>query len=75
MTLNTQRLGSIARQTLAIVGIVFGVLTQSDSALHLPPVVSAWLGVGGVAILAIEHYVGDPSTGSTPPSSTLPPPS
>ena len=73
MTVNTQRFGSIARQGLAVLGIVFGVLTQSDSALHLPPVVSAWLGVGGVAILAIEHYVGDPSTGSTPP--TLPPPS
>ena len=40
MTLNTQRLGSLARQILAIAGILFGVLTQSDSALHLSPLVS-----------------------------------
>ena len=77
MTLNTQRIGSIARQGLAVLGIVFGVLTQSDSALHLPPVTSAWLGVGGLVILAIEHYLSDPSTGtpSSSTGSTLPPPS
>ena len=65
-TVNTQSLASIARQGLAILGIVFGILTQSVTTLHLPVAVSAWLGVGGVVILAIEHYVGDPSTGTTP---------
>jgi hypothetical protein len=70
MTVNTQSVSSIARQFLAILGIIFGVLTQSDAALHLPVVVSAWLGVGGVIILAIEHYVSDPSTGTTPPKAS-----
>ena len=67
MTVNTQSVSAIVRQFLAILGIIFGVLTQSDTALHLPVVVSAWLGVGGVIILAIEHYVSDPSTGAPPP--------
>jgi hypothetical protein len=64
-TVNIQRISSLGRQALAIAGIVFAILTQSDSALHLSPVVSAWMGVGGAVILAVEHYVSDPSTGST----------
>jgi hypothetical protein len=65
MTLNTQSVTSIARQVLALVGIVFSVLTQSVTALHLNPAESAILGVGGTLILAIEHYVSDPSTGTS----------
>jgi hypothetical protein len=68
-----QSLASIGRQVLAIVGVVFGVLTQSVSALHLPTAVSSILLVGGAVILAVEHYVSDPSTGSpvvvAPPAS------
>jgi hypothetical protein len=64
--MNTQQLSSIARQGLAILGIVFGVLTQSVTSLHLPAAVSSILVIAGSVILAIEHYVGDPSTGSTP---------
>lgn len=65
MTINTQRLGSFFRQTLAVLGIVFGVLTQSVQGLHLPVAVSSIITIGGAVILAIEHYVSDPSTGST----------
>jgi hypothetical protein len=65
MTVNSQQLASIARQGLAILGIVFGVLTQSVGSLHLPVAVSTALAIGGTVILAIEHYVSDPSTGST----------
>ena len=70
MTLNTQSTASIFRQILAILGIVFGVLTQSIASLHLPIALSTAITVGGATILAIEHYVGDPSTGtpSKPPS-------
>ena len=73
ITVNTQQIASIARQVLAIVGIVMGVLTQSLSSLHLPTAVSTALTVGGTLILAIEHYVGDPSTGTTPPVVVAPP--
>ncbi len=65
MTINTQPLASVARQGLAILGIVFGVLTQSVGSLHLPVAISSILTVGGAAILAIEHYVADPSTGTS----------
>ena len=66
--MTVQSVASIFRQALAILGIVFGILTQSVAALHLSPVVSAWIGVGGVVILAIEHYVADPSTGTPAPT-------
>lgn len=65
--LTSQQLGSYLRQALAIVGIVFGVLTQSVTALHLPVAVSSVIAVAGAVILAVEHYVGDPSTGSSSP--------
>jgi hypothetical protein len=69
---STQAIASIARQVLAVAGIVFGVLTQSDAGLHLPVELSSILAVGGAVILAIEHYVADPSTGTpvapTPPA-------
>jgi hypothetical protein len=73
MTLNTQSISAIARQVLAIVGIIFGVLTASVSSLHLPIAVSTVLTVGGTIILAIEHYVGDPSTGTPTPPPAPPP--
>lgn len=70
MTLDTQSVSSVARQLLAIIGIVFGVLTQSVSSLHLPVALSAVITIGGAVILAIEHYVADLSTGTStkPPS-------
>ena len=66
INVNTQRLASVARQVLAVLGITFAVLTQSDSALHLPVAISSILGVAGAVVIAIEHYVGDPSTGTPP---------
>jgi len=74
MTVNSQQLASIARQGLAILGIVFGVLTQSVGSLHLPVAVSTALAIGGTVILAIEHYVSDPSTGTPPPTTPPAPP-
>jgi tetrahydromethanopterin S-methyltransferase subunit C len=75
MTVNgNQSVASIARQILAILGIVFGVLTQSIGSLHLPVAVSSILTIGGAVILAVEHYVSDPSTGTpAPPKPTIPP--
>ena len=55
MTVTKQSFASIIRQVLAVLGIIFGVLTQSVTTLHLPVAVSAWMGVGGAVILAIEH--------------------
>lgn len=72
MTLNTQSASAIARQVLAVLGIVFGVLTQSVTQLHLPVAVSSILTIGGAVILAVEHYVSDPSTGTTPPTPPTP---
>lgn len=67
MTINTQSAAAIARQAIAILGIVFGVLTQSVTTLHLPVAISTVLTIAGAVILGIEHYVGDPSTGPQPP--------
>lgn len=64
---NKQSIASIARQVLAVLGIVFGVLTASVSSLHLPTAVSAVLTVGGTLVLALEHYLSDPSTGNPAP--------
>jgi hypothetical protein len=60
-----QRFFAVARQVLAVLGVVFGVLTQAIPAMHLPTAVSSVLVVAGGVILAIEHYVADPSTGTT----------
>lgn len=67
MTVNTQSVAAIARQGLAILGIVFGVLTQSVGAMHLPVAISSIITVGGAVLLAVEHYVADPSTGTPAP--------
>jgi hypothetical protein len=76
MMLNTQSVAAIGRQVLAILGIIFGVLTQSIGSMHLPVAVSSVLTIGGTLILAIEHYVGDPSTGTPakPPAPAPAPP-
>jgi hypothetical protein len=67
-----QRLFSILRQLLAIAGVVMGVLTASVNTLHLPAPVSAVLVVAGGIILAIEHFVADPSTGTATVTTTTP---
>ena len=64
MTVSKQSAASIFRQILAVAGIIFGVLTASVGSLHLPVAVSSILAVGGTLVLAIEHYVADPSTGT-----------
>lgn len=66
--MTTQQIGSYIRQALAILGIIFGVLTASVTTLHLPVAVSSILVVAGAVILAIEHYVSDPSTGTPTPT-------
>lgn len=69
-----QSAAAIGRQILALLGVVFGVLTQSVSAMHLPVAVSTALTLGGSVILAVEHFVADPSTGgATPPFPVQPP--
>jgi len=65
VTITKQNAGSIARQALAILGIVFGILTQSVGSLHLPVAVSTAITIGGAVLLAVQHYVADPSTGTT----------
>ena len=74
--MNTQQITSIARQVLAIVSIVMGVLTASVTSLHLPTAVSSILVIVGGVIIAIEHYLSDPSTGTptttTTTSTTIP---
>ena len=66
--MNTQAITSVARQVLALAGIVMGVVTASVSSLHLPVAVSTALTIVGGSVLAIEHYLSDPSTGSSSPT-------
>jgi hypothetical protein len=65
ITMNVQQVAAILRQVFAIAAVVVGALTSSVSAIHLPPAVSSVLVAAGGVILAIEHYVSDPSTGTT----------
>jgi hypothetical protein len=67
--MNTQQITSIARQVLALVAVAMGVITASVTQLHLPPAVSSILVVVGGVIIALEHYLSDPSTG-TPTTTT-----
>ena len=72
MTINLQNFGAVARQVLAYLGIVFGVLTQSVSSMHLPTAVStAIITVSGI-LVGIQHYVANPTTGTptVPPTSS-----
>lgn len=62
---NTQSVASVLRQVVAVGALVMGPVTAAVSAIHLPAAVSSVLTAFGGVILAIEHYVSDPSTGST----------
>ena len=63
--MTVQAFASIARQVVAIAAIVMGAVTAAGPSLGLPTDVSAVLVAAGGAVIAIEHYVGDPSTGTT----------
>jgi hypothetical protein len=71
VTINLTQLGSIARQGLAILGVIFGVLTQSVTALHLPVAVSTWIGVAGATIIAIQHYLSGTTTSAAKTQATI----
>jgi hypothetical protein len=73
--MTTQSVASIIRQVLAVLVSVYGVLSATVSSLHVPPAVSAILTAFGPVLLAVEHFVGDPSTGTptTPAKPTVGP--
>ena len=83
-TVNTQPVASILRQVLAICVSIIGILSADGTIMgSLPKSVSAILVAFGPVVLAIEHFVGDPSTGigqpldqttSTPKHAAGPPP-
>ncbi len=62
--MTTQAKASVVRQILAVLASVYGVVSTQVSSLHLPPAVAAILTAVGPIILAIEHFVADPSTGT-----------
>ena len=66
MTINTQQIASILRQAAAIAVIV---VTALDT-ISMPTAVRASLGTIAGALIVVEHYVGDSSTG-TPPAPTV----
>jgi hypothetical protein len=75
-SMTTQSVASVIRQVLAIAAIVMGALTSVLSGIHLPVALSAVLAAGGLVLINIEHYLGDPSTGNpvstTTTTTTLP---
>lgn len=60
-----QNLLKAARLVVAFLISVYGVLTQANSHLHLSPFVSGVLASAFPILLAIQHYLSDPSTGNT----------
>jgi hypothetical protein len=67
MTVNTQQVASWLRQAGAIAAVVISAL----GTISMPSAVRAVIGAAGGILLVVEHYVSDPSTGTTPPA---PPP-
>ena len=67
-----QSIASIVRQILAVLVTIYGVLSATVSALHLPPAISAVLTAVGPVLLTVEHYLGDPSTGTTNAPTSVP---
>lgn len=63
--MNIQRVAAVARQVIAYAALVVGPLTAAVPAMHLPAPVSAVITAVGGVIVVVEHYVGDPSTGTT----------
>ncbi len=63
-----QQIASILRQVAAVAAVVMGILTQALNGIKLPPAISTAMTIVGGTLLAIEHYVSDPSTGSTAPN-------
>lgn len=63
MTLNPQSLASVLRQISAVAAIVLGAIPQTHlgAAAKVP-----LIAIGGV-LLAIEHFVSDPTTGTGAP--------
>lgn len=67
----TQRIASIVRQIAGIAALVVGSLQDAN----VVPGRYGWiLQAAGAAVLAIEHYVADPSTGTTTKPAAPPPP-
>src|ERR1035437_3460296 len=61
----SQSVASTIRQVLAVLVSIYGVLTASISQLHLPVPVSTVLVAVAPIIFGIEHYLSDPSTGTS----------
>jgi len=70
--MTVQSVASVIRQVLAVLVSVFGVLTANQTVLHLPAWASSILIAFGPVLLTLEHYLGDPSTGT--PTTTKPTP-
>ena len=68
--MTVQSVTSIARQVLAVLALVFAALTQALASIKLSPAASVVMGVFGTVILGLEHYLGDPSTGTPPVTTT-----
>ena len=63
MTINTQQVASVLRQAAAIAMVVVSALDT----ISMPAAVRGVLVAVGGAILGVEHYVSDPSTGTPKP--------
>jgi len=70
VTINTQQVSSVIRQVCAVAAIVVGILSAPGVISFLPTWVAAALVTAGSVLVAIEHYVSDPSTGTTATQST-----
>lgn len=63
--MNAQRISSIVRQAGAVLVSIYGFLTATSVAPHLPAAVTTVLVAFGPTILLLEHFLGDPSTGTS----------
>lgn len=60
VNVDTQRISSFVRQAAALAAIV----VANINAVPIPSGDRAWLTLAGGALLAVEHYLSDPSTGT-----------
>ena len=64
MPKTTQAKASILRQLGALAVSAYGVLSAAGVANHLPAWCAGILTAAGPVVIAVEHYVSDPSTGN-----------
>lgn len=73
LTMSKQQLAAIARVAASVLVSVYGVLTAATVAPHLPAWCAGIMVAFGPAMIVLQHWLSDPSTGNPTPVAPAPP--